>query len=131
MAYTAPVVTASAQTHAQLLSRGLKGHVDGLITANAASSAPLPVQTLTRQLMTPSQAEIPLKRLDQVLQTWQSGTPVAATEVTAQLKEFQAAYLLVATAVGEMAVLIDANPGTITPSAQVTANFHGPRRTWP
>ena len=112
MAYTAPTVSASSQTHANLLARGVKGFVQALVAAQSAETAAQ--VTLTNQLLYKNQIHLVIERLEDIVEAYTHGDPLAIADVKAALVDLQFAYLAMATAIGEIGVLVDANVGTLT-----------------
>lgn len=109
MAYTSPTITASSQTFANLQARGLTGHVEGLIAANTFSAE---VQRLMR-LGQQADLQRLYEGLSSDLSNWLSGRPIATSAINATVLNYTTALKALLAAAEEIAVLVDANAGTL------------------
>ncbi len=112
MAYTAPSVDASSQTFANLQANGFSGFLAGLVGAQSPAMS-ADATRLTEQLLHPNQAMFPAVRANQIVDSYLHGEPVSITSLKTEIFDLQYAFAAVATALGEIGVLVDANQGTL------------------
>jgi hypothetical protein len=112
MAYTSPTITASSQTYANLKAKGLPGYVDGLIAANSGLSQ-TQINLIHGLIKTPAGngANVVARQL---IDHWLDGGPIAAADLTQRLLDCTTAMKAALAALEEVAVLWDANQGTLT-----------------
>lgn len=113
MSYTAPSVDASSQTFADLQSKGLSGMVDGLIAAQDPAMTAAAV-SYTHQLLTINQASLVAERAKQLVDSYLHGDPVLIATLKTEIFDLQYAFAVIHKTLGEIGVLVDANPGTLT-----------------
>jgi len=112
MAYTSPTITPSGQTYAQLKARGFAGYVDGLIAANSFNQSVINhIHGLVKQTDVGG-----IIRLEKLIDNWMSGYPIAASDLTQRVLDYTTAFKALLAALEEIAVLWDANQGTLTTS---------------
>lgn len=123
MAYLSPSITPSGATFAQLRAGGFQGQLTRLADANALPPA-------IRSLVVG-----PLDRvkvgITHVLDAFLQGDPISTGDVNAKLLAFAMALKVIATALEEANVLVDANPGTLSTVASAGAAGQRKRRTFP
>jgi hypothetical protein len=125
VSYTAPTITASGGTFAQLQALGLSGWLDLLATANSltdAQRAELHRSALSNQIFL---------RAAGAVTNYTSGAPVATADIAAELLDLATVFSVVATALNEIGTLIDANPGTLTNKVIASSGMVVPTRTFP
>ncbi len=124
MAYTAPSVTASSGTFAQLQAGGLAGQVELLITANSGLTAR---QITLARAARAGQFEDTVRAGARLVDTFLRGDPIALAEAKQDLLDVAWAVSLLKAAVDEIGVLIDANAGTLTTKATGIGDRQGVR----
>jgi len=114
MAYTAPTITASGGTFAQLLTGGLKGQLELLIAANTGAGCFLTQGQINqaRNLLAYREVSPPVRAAGH-LDDWLHGDPVPTATFAQQVLDYATVFALLATALNEIGVLCDANPGTL------------------
>ena len=122
MAYTAPTISASGQTFADLQALGFAPFAAGVAAANSATVAQT---TLVNQMMVSNQRIWPVARAIDIVSNYLYGRSVAISEFESQLYDINFAVAIVNQALAEVGELMDANPGTIvdkySPLGTVTA----------
>jgi hypothetical protein len=118
MAYTSPTITASSQTYANLKAKGFPGYVDGLIAANS-SLTQNQINLIHGVIKTQSGAGANVFARN-LIDHWLDGSPIAASDVTAKLLDSTTALKAILAALEEVAVLWDANQGTLTTKADAS-----------
>lgn len=109
MAYTAPVFDASGQTFAQLKTRGFAGHVTSYVAALTSETPSFNAKELTARLVQAQyQAGLVIEKCRNVVDGYTNGTVPKADAKTA-IYDLQLAFGSIATSLGEIGVLIDAN----------------------
>jgi hypothetical protein len=123
VAYVSPTITPSGTTFSLLLSGGFHGQLARLASANAMSA------DATRLIM--GDLGILQTAVVNLVDSYIKGEPVANADVNAKLLTYATALKTLATAIDEINVLIDANPGTIRTFGGIGASCHSRRRTFP
>jgi hypothetical protein len=101
-------VDASAQTWAQLQSRGFSGHVKALVAALSTNPATFAANQALGMLLDANKADLPIERARNLVDNYTSGKSDKASTKLA-LYDIQLVFASLAAATGEMAVLVDAN----------------------
>ena len=115
MAYTSPTITASSQTYANLKAKGFPGYVDGLIAANSGLSQ-TQINLIHGLIKIQAGTGVSIFAR-QLIDHWLDGAPIAATDLTQRLLDCTTALKAVLASLEEVAVLWDANQGTLTTKA--------------
>ena len=127
MSYTAPTITASSGTFAQLQTGGLPVQLELLITANSGLSQ---FQINEIRGLLAHTIENTNHRAARVVHNFLAGRPVASATVTQQILDYATVFAVLSTALNEIGTLVDANAGTlgttVSPAGIVT-----PVRTFP
>lgn len=123
MAYVSPSIAPSGTSFAQLFAGGFHGQLVRIANANTLSA------DATRLIMgDPGVLQTAIVNL---IDSYLKGDPVATTDVNAKLLTYATALKTLATAIDEVNVLVDANPGTIKTFGGVGGSGHQRRRTFP
>jgi hypothetical protein len=112
MAYTSPTITASSQTYANLKAKGFPGYLDGLIAANSGLT-----QTqinIIHGLIKTQAGTGGIVSARQIVDHWLDGGPIAASDLTQRILDVTTAFKATLAALEEVAVIWDANQGTLT-----------------
>ena len=112
MAYTSPTITPSSQTYANLKAKGLPGYVEGLIAANTGLTQSQ-INLIRGVMKTQSGAGANVFARN-LIDHWLDGNPISAAELTAKILDTTTALKAILAALEEVAVLWDANQGTLT-----------------
>ena len=131
MAYTAPTITPSGGTFAQLQSGGLPGQLELLITANTGAGCNL-TQNQTnaiRRIFSPIMVSEGEKASEHV-SDWLRGDPIAAADFQQLVLDKATVFAVVYTALNEIGALQAANAGTLGATTSI-AGLQTPVRTWP
>lgn len=112
MAYSDPSVDASGQSFADLQSKGFAGYLAGLVAAQDPAMSATAKQ-LTDQLLQPNQSQFPAGRAKEIIDSFLHGDPVLVASLETEIFDLHYAFLAVATALGEIGDLVDANQGTL------------------
>jgi hypothetical protein len=107
MAYTAPVYTASGQTWATLKTLGFSGYAQGLLAGLGVAATATANQNLG-SLLQPNQADKVIERCRNIVDSYTTGQ-ADKTSVKLAIFDCQEALGVLAAALGEIGVLIDAN----------------------
>lgn len=124
MAYSAPSLSSSSQTFAQLQSRGFSGILDGVITANSLTAFQA---SLARSLFIAAQAQSTGARLREVVDNFISGCPTAISEFDTELVDIAKAFAAVLQAINEIGALVDANQGYLDNQYPLSGVAHSVR----
>jgi len=111
MAYVSPTIAASSQTFANLRARGFHGYIASCIAAQSnptARSVEL-CDNLVNRIAAGKVGDI----AEEVVTTWTQGNPVSQANEDTNLQDLCFAFKLIATAIDEIGVLVDANTGTL------------------
>lgn len=112
MAYTAPVVTASTQTFANLQAAGFPAFIGGVQAAQTPGMSVNAVNLL-HDLRLQTLAARPYERASDLVDDFLHGRPVPVAQVKTLIFDLQYAYAVIAQALGEIGALVDANQGTL------------------
>ena len=123
MAYVSPTIVPSGTTFAQLRSGGFQGQLIRLANANAATPA-------VRSLVLGSPASIKTG-IVQAVDAFLRGDPISTADINAKLLTYATALKLIAAALDEANVLVDANPGSLATVRANTPAGHQKQRTFP
>ncbi|CAB4130731.1 hypothetical protein UFOVP124_27 [uncultured Caudovirales phage] len=115
MAYVSPTITASSQTYANLKTKGFAGYVDGLIAANS-SLTQNQINLIRGAVKTQSNAGANVFARN-IVDHWLDGNPITTADLTQRILDSTTALKAMLAAMEEMAVLWDANQGTLTTKA--------------
>jgi hypothetical protein len=127
MSYTAPSITASGTTFAQMVSSGASGHLERIITANSFSAE----QIRLLRAVKVGRLDIIYQKLAQFIRTWDEGDPIAnTTAAKARLTDLHTVFAVLNTLCTEAGVLIDGNAGTLGTAATGIGGRIG-HRTFP
>ena len=131
MAYTAPTITASGGTFAQLQTYGLIGQIEALITANTGAGCSLTQGQINgiRRVMSPLMVSEGEKAGEHV-NDWLRGDPITAADFQQLVLDKATVFAVIATALNEIGTLQAANAGTLGVSTSISG-LQTPVRTWP
>lgn len=127
MAYTAPTITASSGTFAQLQTGGLTNQLELLIAANSGlSQAQI---NLVRAFAKPDMVKN-YQRIAVHIDDFLHGDPVVYATFAASLLDYATAFTVLKTALDEIGTLAEANQGTLT-TTSTPIGLPRPVRTFP
>lgn len=110
MSYTAPTITASSGTFAQLKLGGLSYQLDLIIATNAGLTQAQ--KDLIHAFTKPDMVKVYQKAATTV-DNFLRGDPIATATVATQILDLATAVTVLKTALDEIGTLVDANAGTL------------------
>ena len=126
MAYTSPTITPSSQTYANLKAKGFGGYIDGLISANSGLTQNQ--INILRGLVKTQAGVGGAVAARQLVDHWMDGAPITAADMTQRILDLTTSTKAYLAALEEIAVIWDANQGTLTTVAD-GAGMPVPKRT--
>lgn len=108
MAYTAPTFDASAQTWAQLKTLGFSGYVTNYMAALTSETPDADANLYRGMLKHPNTCFLVMERAKNIVDNYLNGAS-DKTSAKNQIYDLQLVFGSIATALGEIGVLVDAN----------------------
>lgn len=130
MSYTAPTITASGGTFAQLQSGGFPGQLELVIAANTGAGCSLTQGQINaiRRVYSPLMVSEGEKTSEHI-SDWVRGDPIASADIAQIILDKATVFAVVTTALNEIGVLQAANAGTLG-TTTTPAGVPVPVRTW-